>query len=511
MRKRILIPGGLVLLKFLLHYFLVSEVYELHRDEFLHLDQANHLAWGYFSTPPFTSWVSWLISALGNSEFWVRFFPALFGALTLVVVWKIAEEMKGNLYASFLAALCILFSPLLRLNGLFQPNSFDVLAWTSVYYFLIRYLRTGQAKVLFWAAVSLGLGFLNKYNIVFLVMGLLPALLLSPQRKIFLRKEFYGAALLALLLILPNLIWQYRHHFPVLYHMHLLQKYHLVHVNRTDFLTDQLFYFLGALPVTLASFYALLRYEPFAGYRFLLWNFIFTLGIFLFFKAKSYYAIGLYPVYIALGAVYLGEVLKTGRKRYLRPVVAGLPVLFLLLVIPLEFPVRTPQEFVEFAKRRPELGMHRWEDGKKYPLSQDFADMIGWKELAEKTEKIYNTLPEKDHVLILCDNYGQAGAINYYSRGHLRADSFHTDYLGWFDLSRPYRHLIRIKNAGNRVEEMQETAPLFESALLADSIANPFAREYKTDIFVFKNARISVNARVKEEIESSQREAMSND
>lgn len=502
MSKRILILGGLVLLKFFLQYFLVRDVYELHRDEFLHLDQAHHLAWGYFSTPPFTSWISWLISGLGNSEFWVRFFPALFGALTLVVVWKIIEEMKGSLYALILGALCVLFSPLLRLNGLFQPNSFDVLAWTAVYYFLIRYLRAGEAKWLFWGAVCFALGFLNKYNIMFLLLGLLPALLLSPQRKIFLRKEFYGAALLAFLIILPNLFWQYRHHFPVFHHMGLLQKYHLVHVQRADFLKDQLLYFFGALPALVASLYALLRYEPFARYRLFLWNFIFTLGIFVFFKAKSYYAIGLYPLYIALGSVYLSEILRSGWKRYLRPVAAGLPVLFLILIVPLEFPVRTPQEFVEFAKTNPDLGMHRWEDGKKYPLSQDFADMIGWKELAEKTERAFNSIPEKDRVLILCDNYGQAGAINYYSRGRLRADAFNADYLGWFELDKPYRHVIRIKNAGNRAEEMAETLPFFESGMLADSIANPFAREFKTDIFVFRNARINVNERIKEEIRS---------
>ncbi|MCD8538678.1 MAG: glycosyltransferase family 39 protein [Leadbetterella sp.] len=115
-------------------------------------------------------------------------------ALTLVVVWKIIEEMKGSLYALVLGALCVVFSPLLRLNGLFQPNSFDVLAWTAVYYFLIKYLSTEQAKWLYWGAVCLALGILNKYNIVFLLPGLLAALLLSPQRKIIMRKEFYGAA-----------------------------------------------------------------------------------------------------------------------------------------------------------------------------------------------------------------------------------------------------------------------------------------------------------------------------
>lgn len=500
--KRLLIPGSLVMLKFLLQYFLVRDIYELHRDEFLHLDQANHLAWGYFSTPPFTSWLSWLIRLLGNSEFWVRFFPALFGALTMLVVWKLIEEMKGGRYALVLGGLCVLFSPLLRLNGLFQPNSFDVLAWSSVYYFLVKYVRTEQAKWLLWGAVIFGLGFLNKYNIVFLLLGVFPALLLSPHRKIVLRMEFFGAALLAFVIILPNLLWQYHHQFPVFHHMELLKKYHLVHVKRADFLKDQLLYMTAALPVFSASLYALIFYKPFSTYRFFAWNFIFTLGIFVFFKAKSYYALGLYPVYVSWGAVYVSKALAAGWTRHLRPVVAALPVLFLALVIPLEFPVRTPEEFVAFAKRSPELGMHRWENGKKYALPQDFADMLGWKELAEKTEKIYHTLPEKDQVLILCDNYGQAGAINYYTRGRLRADSFHTDYLGWFDLSKSYRHLIRIKNAGNRAEEMKETAAFFESGILADSLDNPYAREYKTDIFVFKQAKININERVRKEIES---------
>jgi hypothetical protein len=86
--KQIFRPGNLVLigfiaLKFFLQYFLISPEYELHRDEFLHLDQAHHPAWGYRSVPPFTSLISSLIFLLGGGVFWVKFFPALFGALTL--------------------------------------------------------------------------------------------------------------------------------------------------------------------------------------------------------------------------------------------------------------------------------------------------------------------------------------------------------------------------------------------------------------------------------------------
>lgn len=46
MTKKTTILLGFIGLKFLLQFLLLSSVYELQRDEFLHLDQANHLAWG---------------------------------------------------------------------------------------------------------------------------------------------------------------------------------------------------------------------------------------------------------------------------------------------------------------------------------------------------------------------------------------------------------------------------------------------------------------------------------
>lgn len=44
-----------LLLKIVLSFVLVNSIYELQRDEFLHLDQANHLAAGFTSVPPLTS------------------------------------------------------------------------------------------------------------------------------------------------------------------------------------------------------------------------------------------------------------------------------------------------------------------------------------------------------------------------------------------------------------------------------------------------------------------------
>ena len=146
MKTRNLVLFGLILLKFILQYTLIDPVYELHRDEFLHLDQARHLAWGYTSVPPVTSWFSWIIMQLGNGVFWVKFFPALFGVLTLVVVWKAIEELKGGWFALLLGGFSVVFSTLIRLNMLYQPNSFDILAWTLLFYTILKFIHSRNSQ-----------------------------------------------------------------------------------------------------------------------------------------------------------------------------------------------------------------------------------------------------------------------------------------------------------------------------------------------------------------------------
>src|SRR5690606_4127202 len=135
--------------------------------------------------------ISFVIKLLGNGVFWVKFFPALFGALTIVVVWKVIGKLGGNTFARVLGATCVLFSSLLRLNTLYQPNSLDVLSWTAFYGVVVLCLQSERPRWLYVGAVVFAIGFLNKYNIVFLLIGLLPAVLLTPARKVLARKAFY--------------------------------------------------------------------------------------------------------------------------------------------------------------------------------------------------------------------------------------------------------------------------------------------------------------------------------
>jgi hypothetical protein len=502
MTKRTIILIGFIIVKFVLQYFLYNDTYDLHRDEYLHLDQANHLAWGYQSVPPVTSWVAYLIKLLGNSVFWVKFFPALFGALTILVVWRAIEELGGSTYALILGSTCILFSVLLRINFLFQPNSLDVLCWTTIYYLLVKYINSGKTTWLYIGSLVLAVGFLNKYNVVFLMIGLLPALLLANTKKLFLKKELVIPGLLALLLILPNLAWQYNNDFPVVHHMKALVSTQLVNVERGSFLKEQLFYFIGSLPVIFAALYAFLFYEPFTKYRLFFWSLIFTLAVFVYFRAKGYYAIGVYPIYIAFGAVFIGNALHKSWKKPLQLVLVAIPVFFYMYLFNI-ITIKDPEYILTHKSNFEKLGLLRWEDGKNYDLPQDFADMLGWKELAEKVNAIYNKLPKPERIMILCDNYGQAGAINYYSNNkQVRAVSFNADYINWIDTNITVQSFIRVKTYSVGEDELKETSPYFQAAYKADSIANPLAREYRTAVFVFINPNVDVMQKIKEEIET---------
>ena len=221
----------------------------------------------------------------------------------------------------------------------------------------------------------------------------------------------------------------------------------------------------------------------------------------MYFKAKDYYAIGLYPIYIAFGSVFIGRFINEGWRKYLQPIAIAIPIVVFYPMSLIAFPNKSP----EYVKRHPEkyleYGLLRWEDGRNHELPQDFADMLGWSELAQKVDAEYATLPNKEQTLVLCDNYGQAGAINYYTKQDIKAVSFNADYINWFDLEKNYKNFIRIKEYRfNDEDELAKTSPYFESSKLADSIANPYAREYRTKIFVFTGAKIDVSKRIEQEI-----------
>jgi hypothetical protein len=57
--------------------------------------------------------------------------------------------------------------------------------------------------------------------------------------------------------------------------------------------------------------------------------------------------------------------------------------------------------------------------GQALELPQDYADMLGWRERVQAVARVYDSLPPdvKARTVIATENYGEAGAIDYYGPG----------------------------------------------------------------------------------------------
>jgi hypothetical protein len=476
----------LISIKLILQYALVNPVYELHRDEFLYINQADHLAFGYISVPPLMAVISKIIWLLGGGIFWIRLFPALFGMLTIVFTWLIIESLGGSLFSKILASCAIIFSALIRINILYQPSSFDILAWTVIFYFLIKYIQSEKTKWLYYLAVIIAVGFYNKYNLVFLLAALVIGFLCTDQRKIFTKPAFWKALIISLILLSPNIIWQVINHFPVFQHMKVLKHNQLDNNSSLGFLKSQAFYFFGSWPLTFGAIIAFVFFKPVRPYRFIGCSFIAVLTLFAFMKAKDYYAVGIYPVIIAFGSVYFDRILSKKWRFIVFPLLIANNLFIFLITLKVVYPLYTPTEIRQNAKAFERMGMLRWEDGKNHNLPQDFADMLGWHEMADKALAAFNMIPadERENTLVICFNYGQAGALNYFNRKKMpEAYAYNTDYIYWLPRIKRIKNIVLVgKNPG------QQVTGQFKNCNLISTVENSFARESGTEIYLLTGA-----------------------
>ena len=126
--------------------------------------------------------------------------------------------------------------------------------------------------------------------------------------------------------------------------------------------------------------------------------------------------------------------------------------------------------------------------------------MLGWKELAAKVDSAYANVDSGNNTLVLCDNYGQAGAINYYSKENIQAVSMNADYIDWINLEKNYRNVILVQEITDDDPERNVERPYFEDVKWMGRIENKLAREYGSAIYVLKGAKVSVTELLKEEM-----------
>ncbi len=475
MSKRIskewLIILGFSVFKLCIHLF-TNTNYELHRDALLYYSLGEHLAWGYVSVPPLIGVIAKLSTLIfGNTTFALRFFPAVIGSISVIVIARIVKELKGGIFAMILAmSAFILSASFLRSDTLFQPVSFNQFFWLLSGYLIVKLINSQNTK--FWILIFLvwGIGFLNKYSITFFILSSLAALLLTRHRNLMKSKYFFIGGFLGVLIILPNITWQFIHNWPLMHHMSELYKYQFVNVSIPGFIIDQFVMNFPAVIIWVTGLIVFLFYKQERNYRVLAFIYLFTVLIILLLRGKSYYTLGLYPILFAMGGYAVDKYFKT----WIKYVTLALTVLLLVPTLPFALPVYSLEKIEKISKNIGEF-TNRWEDGKIHNIPQDYADMTGWKELGLIVTKQYNSLPDsvRKNCSIYAENYGQAGAINFYGKkfGLPEPISFDDNFLLWAPDSIKNGSLIYVNG------EIGDIDFLFKSYKKVGQVDNKYFRE----------------------------------
>jgi hypothetical protein len=421
LRSALAIAAGLVAVELAL-----AARYGYHRDELYFLACARHLAWGYVDQPPLVPAVARLAMDLfGSSVVGLRIFPALAGGATVVITAAMARELGGGRRAQTLGALAAATSvQVVATVHLLSTAAFDLLFWSAITLLVVRLLRSGNDRL--WLAVGAvaGVGLLNKYNVAFLLAGLVVGLLASGRARTLLSPFALGGAAMTLAIWSPNVIWNAQHHWAALSMLRSLRRENSTFSASVLFIPAQLI-IVG--PVLLPLWFGGLRrllHHPFArpvGLAYVALVVLDTLT-----GAKPYYLGGMYFALFAAGGLWADDYLTTRRRRDAphsgrqRRLLAWIGV-GEAAVIAFALPVRPVGA----------LARSSWE-GK---IDKDLSATVGWDRVVRQLAGVASTLPSSDraNVVVFTGDYGAAGAVDRYGQryGLTHAISGHNTYWWW--------------------------------------------------------------------------------
>ncbi len=463
--------------------------YGIFRDELYFIVCGRHPAWGYVDQPPLVPLLaagSYAIS--GGSLLLFRLLPALVMAATVALTAEFARRIGGGRFAQWLAGLCVLFAPVLLIQGvLFGTDIFQALTWLGLAWVLVRLEQTGDER--WWLAFGLITGFSleTKYAIAFFLVALAVGLLATPQRKSLLRPWVWLGALVAALIVLPNVLWQQGHGWPFL-------ELGKAGVDGKNAVLSPLAYFeqqfLLAGPfgmvVALCGLWAGAVRPRLMTARAVAIAWLVLLVIFDAVHGKAYYLTPVYPALLAFGAQRIEQWLG---KAVARGAVLTGAIAVGVLLAPLPLPILPLDTFIRYEQTigiKPSSG----ERLKTTALPQYYADMFGWRDMAAKIAKVYWSLPPKDRAraVFFGNNYGEAAAIDVFGRrlGLPPAISGHNNYYLWGPRGHDGSVIIIIGGSPRHY------AKLFRSYRVAGWIDSPYAMPYETDqpIYVLRGMKV---------------------
>jgi hypothetical protein len=166
-------------------------------------------------------------------------------------------------------------------------------------------------------------------------------------------------------------------------------------------------------------------------------------------------------------------------------------------------PLKSTVSFFSFTKvKLPFLNfITKWEDQQQHPITQDYADMMGWEEMVQKAALTYHSLSaeQKKSAQIFADNYGEAGALHHFHKKYNIPDvvSLNSSFALWAPDNLDAKYIIYVDDDDNVEARLK---PVVESYRKTGEVINPYAREKGTSIYLLINPSPKLNEIYKAEL-----------
>ncbi|HYN62979.1 MAG TPA: glycosyltransferase family 39 protein, partial [Candidatus Limnocylindrales bacterium] len=191
---------------------------DLFTDDAQYWFWGQELAWGYYSKPPLIGWILRLSTAIGgDGMFWIRLPLPLIHAGTAVLVALIGRRLF-DARTGALAGFAYVSLPAVALGSLLVSTDTPMLFCFALA--MLAQLRLAERRSVGWAlilGVAVGTGLLAKYAMVYFPLVASLAALALPRARIALREAAF-AALVAPVIVAPNLWWNATNGFATLHH-----------------------------------------------------------------------------------------------------------------------------------------------------------------------------------------------------------------------------------------------------------------------------------------------------
>jgi 4-amino-4-deoxy-L-arabinose transferase-like glycosyltransferase len=212
--KKELVILLIILILFVLRFLLIGFMGLMPQDAYYYF-YSEHLDLSYFDHPGGIAWVLWFFtSLLGKKVFVIKLAVTIVTLFTQIAFGILAAcflDFKGIMQAVLFLVSTVMISVL---SLIATPDVPLLFFWTLSLIALYVAIFLNEKKFWLFAGILMGLAFNSKYTAIFLPVGLITFLVITPSyRKLLLSYWLYVCLLLFIITTIPVVIWNYEHDF----------------------------------------------------------------------------------------------------------------------------------------------------------------------------------------------------------------------------------------------------------------------------------------------------------